>query len=688
MKWKLLPLILLFSVLAAAQTITTSYRFTASAPDVGTLANGGAANETNSGTQFRKITWTVTGTLATCSVRVDSSADNVTYTAGGAITAQACTSNGASTVATGVFNYTRINVTAASGGGSVKVVYQGFPTSPGGGGSGTVTSVLGTTNQINSDGNTVTPTLSIPSTFIAPGTLTVDNGNGISKNFIESYRNTIFLSFDTNFPTTEQWYSSKRSRGTLALPTQVLAGDKVGEVNAFGYSSESAYVNMGGVIKMFAAENIAAGHHGSYVTINPVNVTSERNPFLVGSDGGVWMGTTAPSAAGLPTGSLYAGFDINGRLVSTVATGSAPFSITSTTVVPNLNVSQLLGSTWAVPGTIGSTTPSTGVFTTLNASGQITSTLATGTSPFVVASTTNVPNLNASSLGGATFAAPGAIGGTTPGSGAFTTLSATGQITSTVSTGTAPLVIASTTNVPNLNASSLNGATFAAPGAIGGGTPSTGAFTTLSATGQITSTLATGTAPFSIASTTVVPNLNVSQLLGGTWAIPGTIGSTTPNSGAFTTGSFTGLVTKYNNVTTVANGLTSEIATVDLTGQTAAIGTTNLIASLPSSAFYRACVYYKITTAASVSSSLGGTTGVSIGYTDGVDSVVQTSVIATQGAAGTIIANSTGNTTNIKLMGCMPLYGKTGTAVTYAVDYTSAGGTAMAYEFHLRLEAL
>jgi hypothetical protein len=59
----------------------------------------------------------------------------------------------------------------------------------------------------------------------------------------------------------------------------------------------------------------------------------------------------------------------------------------------------------------------------------------------------------------------------------------TNQLVSTVATGTAPFVVASTTNIPNLNASSLNGATFAAPGAIGSGTASTGAFTTLSATG-------------------------------------------------------------------------------------------------------------------------------------------------------------------------------------------------------------
>ena len=88
-------------------------------------------------------------------------------------------------------------------------------------------------------------------------------------------------------------------------------------------------------------------------------------------------------------------------------------------------------------------------------------------------------------LGGTSiFAAPPAIGGTTPAAAAFTTVSATGQITSTVSTGTAPLVVASTTVVANLNAALLNGATFAAPGAIGGGTPGTAVFTTLTATGQ------------------------------------------------------------------------------------------------------------------------------------------------------------------------------------------------------------
>lgn len=77
-----------------------------------------------------------------------------------------------------------------------------------------------------------------------------------------------------------------------------------------------------------------------------------------------------------------------------------------------------------------SASPSLGSVTVSN---QFISTLATGTPPLVVTSTTNVPHLNASLLNGNTFASPGPIGGTTPGTGNFTTLtvtSCTGCITS------------------------------------------------------------------------------------------------------------------------------------------------------------------------------------------------------------------------------------------------------------------
>lgn len=46
----------------------------------------------------------------------------------------------------------------------------------GSGSSGTVTGVLGTTNQITSDGNTTTPTLSLPVSVVAPGSVAATTG--------------------------------------------------------------------------------------------------------------------------------------------------------------------------------------------------------------------------------------------------------------------------------------------------------------------------------------------------------------------------------------------------------------------------------------------------------------------------------------------------------------------------------
>jgi len=67
------------------------------------------------------------------------------------------------------------------------------------------------------------------------------------------------------------------------------------------------------------------------------------------------------------------------------------------------------------------------------------------------------------------------VGATSEASGKFTT------VQSTIATGTAPLIVTSTTNVANLNAALLNGKTFASPASIGNTTPDTGKFTTLTA---------------------------------------------------------------------------------------------------------------------------------------------------------------------------------------------------------------
>lgn len=120
---------------------------------------------------------------------------------------------------------------------------------------------------------------------------------------------------------------------------------------------------------------------------------------------------------------------------------------------------------------------------------------------------------------------------------------------------------------------SLDGTFSGSP--IFSGTPnfSNGFSTTdLTLSGQLISTLATGTPPMVIASTTEVPNLNVGQLEGCTWEVPCPLGSTTPNSVAATTVNAT---TSFAlNGSTPATGVqgsdTHLLSSGDMTGPVAA----------------------------------------------------------------------------------------------------------------------
>lgn len=252
-------------------------------------------------------------------------------------------------------------------------------------------------------------------------------------------------------------------------------------------------------------------------------------------------------------------------------------------------------------------------------------------------------------------------------------LAIAGQLTSTLATGTAPLVIASTTNIPNLNASSLNGATFAAPGAIGSGTPSTGAFTTLSATGQVTSTLATGTAPLVIASTTVVPNLNVQVINGVTI------------SGAASAGQ--AIVATSSSAAAWTN-VPARAAAIDTTGLTANVAAATLLASgSVAGGQYQIACYVVETTAGSVSSTLPN---VQIIYTD-PDTNTSITIDATPilgiagiGQTGALTANTIGTAS----AGVITINAKAATVIQYqTVNYASTAA-GMTYALHIKISAL
>jgi hypothetical protein len=108
--------------------------------------------------------------------------------------------------------------------------------------------------------------------------------------------------------------------------------------------------------------------------VNVQNVNNSTTAFQVLTSGGatllsvdtlnsqVTLGGVSAASGAL---SGIATINMSGQLTSTVSTGTAPFVVSSTTQVSNLNVSQLQGATWASPAAIGSTTAAAGTFTSL-----------------------------------------------------------------------------------------------------------------------------------------------------------------------------------------------------------------------------------------------------------------------------------------------------------------------------------
>jgi hypothetical protein len=145
----------------------------------------------------------------------------------------------------------------------------------------------------------------------------------------------------------------------------------------------------------------------------------------------------------------------------------------------------------------------------------------------------------------------------------------------------------------------------------------------------------------------------------------------------------TGLIAKYGSIATVSNGVPSEVAVVDLTGQSAAIVATTLY-NVPAggAGMYRISWSATITTASDTSSVLGGTGGFQIGFTSPTDNVSKTTVIGNS-------VTSSANTTATAIGGTVVVYSKAGGTIAYKMGYTSVQTTtAMVYELHIKCEAL
>ena len=144
-------------------------------------------------------------------------------------------------------------------------------------------------------------------------------------------------------------------------------------------------------------------------------------------------------------------------------------------------------------------------------------------------------------------------------------------------------------------------------------------------------------------------------------------------------------ISSYNGVATVGAGVPSELVTVDLVTQSAAIGST-LLYAVPAAngGTYRISWSATVTTVASTgagTSTLGGANGFQVIYTSPTDSVAKTTVPQSDGT-------SSGNTTATAVSGIATVYAKASTNINFTFDYTSDTAAQMVYELHIKVEYL
>jgi len=247
---------------------------------------------------------------------------------------------------------------------------------------------------------------------------------------------------------------------------------------------------------------------GSISLTVPNTVSSTATPLAISNAISLPAGSaTQPSICSSAACGNQTGFFFNGNAIEVTAFGtgehafnfnvSPEFTSGSGGVIDWSSTTNPQGSpdTGLCRASAGTVEVSNG--STCNSSGNLTankftSTVATGTAPFTVASTTNVANLNASSLNGATFASPGNIGGTTPASVQLTTLVALHTVNSTTQPtiagagcgGSAASIPATNGNFTfNINvgtAPTSGGCTVTMPAATTGWNCSVNDFTTIS----------------------------------------------------------------------------------------------------------------------------------------------------------------------------------------------------------------
>src|SRR5579871_3575129 len=164
------------------------------------------------------------------------------------------------------------------------------------------------------------------------------------------------------------------SPGGDIYPTYNGTGQLGSSTNQFSaLNLTNASIDTNGNLTLKGGGTINGGLTLGSLTINGNTILSSTQSAVQVTNGGT--GATSFTQYGVLYGNGTSALTAltpgtTGYVLQSNGTNSAP-SWVATTSLSTGNASELLGQTWAIPGAIGTTTPNSGAFTTLSASGQL-----------------------------------------------------------------------------------------------------------------------------------------------------------------------------------------------------------------------------------------------------------------------------------------------------------------------------
>ena len=337
---------------------------------------------------------------------------------------------------------------------------------------GTVTSVTGTAPVVSSGGATPAISMAAATTSVSGYLTSTDwnTFNGKGSGSVTSVGGTGTVN-GLSLSGTVTSSGNLTFGGTLNLSSPPAIGGTTPNTSAFTYGTypaQSAAPSTPAAGFTLYANNSNAltwkGANGYLRTFDGTTNTADRTYTLPNNNGTIALTSNLGTIASQNANAVaVTGGAIDGTTVgATTASTGAFTTLSASSTVSGTGFSTYLAS----PPAIGGTTASTGRFTT------ITSTVATGTAPFTVASTTAVANL---SIGGNAGTVTNGV--YTTDTGTVTNTMLAGSIANAKLTNSS-ITFGSTAQALGSTVSAISGVTID-NGAIGGTTAAAGTFTTL-----------------------------------------------------------------------------------------------------------------------------------------------------------------------------------------------------------------